>query len=185
MQLFYLERKNLLNISYRGMTNENNTSNSDDLRPVKPALYNYDQNWYSDRHRLYGFNVPALDLDFPMIEYDRGMPVALIEAKHRNAALKLWHPSFKAMKVLADNSKIPFFITVYAPEHCAYYVISMNDCARQVPWCDKPRWFNERNYVKLLYWLRKKSCPAEILDQLNGDKLPINPVLLDVEGVPL
>lgn len=167
------------------MANENNNSNSDDLRPVKQALYNYDQSWLSDRHRLFGFNCPALDVDFFMIEYDKGSPMALIEYKHQNCSLKLWHPSFKAMRVLADNSKIPFFITIYSPDNFAYYVIPMNDYARQVPWCDQPRWFNEKNYVRMLYFLRKKQCPTEILASLNGDKLPPNPVKLDIEGTPL
>ena len=148
------------------MTNDKDYS---DTLQVKPRLYDYEASWYSDRHRLYGYNAPALDIDFFMIEYDHGLPAALIEAKHINAKnVRLDHPSFKAMKILADNSSIPFFITYYDPDTCCYFVVSMNDHARAVPLCSQPRWFTETNYVKMLYWLRKKNAPAEILDKLSG-----------------
>lgn len=148
------------------MTNENDYY---DKLPVKPRLYAYEASWYSDRHRLYGYNAPALDIDFFMIEYDKGLPAALIEAKHINAQnVRLDHPSFRAMKVLADNSKIPFLITYYDPETACYYIVPMNDHARAIPLCDKPRWFTEKNYVKMLYWLRKKNVPADILNNLSS-----------------
>ena len=33
------------------------------------------------RHKKWGYDLPALDMDFLMIEYDHGIPVALIEYK--------------------------------------------------------------------------------------------------------
>jgi hypothetical protein len=32
----------------------------------------------SQRHRLWGFNCPAVDIDFLMIEYDQGKPAACV-----------------------------------------------------------------------------------------------------------
>lgn len=33
----------------------------------------------SERHRLYGYNLPCVDLDFPLLEFHHEKPVALIE----------------------------------------------------------------------------------------------------------
>lgn len=35
----------------------------------------------SERHRRWGFNCPAVDVDFLLIEYDQGTPVAIIDYK--------------------------------------------------------------------------------------------------------
>jgi len=35
----------------------------------------------SARHRRWGFNCPAVDVDFMLIEYDEGIPVAIIDYK--------------------------------------------------------------------------------------------------------
>lgn len=171
------------------MSNDNYTGslphNKGSGREVRAEQYNWRDQWISERHRAFGWDAPMLDLDFPALEYDSGTPVALIEYKHKNAAVKLWHPSFKAMRLLADNSKIPFFIVIYSPEHFAYYVVGMNSYARQVPYCAEPRWFNERNFVRMLYFLRRKVCSDEILNKLSSAKVGANPVTLNIDGEPL
>ena len=45
----------------------------------------------SDRHREWGFNCPSVDLDFLMVEYNIGLPVALVEYKNERA----WMPDFR------------------------------------------------------------------------------------------
>ena len=40
----------------------------------------------SERHRAWGWDCPALDMDFVMIEYDNGKATALVEYKHEQAA---------------------------------------------------------------------------------------------------
>lgn len=155
------------------------------IRKVAPEVYNWRDEWISARHREFGWDAPMLDLDFPALEYDNGKPVALIEYKHINANVKLWHPSFKALRSLADCSQIPFFIVIYNPEHFNYYVVAMNDYARAVPWCDQPRWFHEQNYVKMLYFLRKKNCPADVLSKLQAVKLPAGAKQPSLDGAPL
>lgn len=36
----------------------------------------------SGRHRIWGFNCPAVDLDFLMVEYNLGIAIAVVEYKH-------------------------------------------------------------------------------------------------------
>ena len=45
--------------------------------------------WLSGRHRVWGSNVPAMDLDFILAEYDRCVPIALIDYKHERATINL------------------------------------------------------------------------------------------------
>ena len=40
----------------------------------------------SERHGHWGFNCPAVDLDFVMLEYNHGKPCALVEYKHKNTS---------------------------------------------------------------------------------------------------
>lgn len=167
------------------MENENNTLPVGSLRKVKPELYQWRDEWISSRHREFGWDAPMLDLDFPALEYDQGKPVALVEYKHYNADVKLWHPSFKAMRYMADKCEIPFFIIIYYPDHHNYYIIPMNDFARQVPRCEGPKMWTERNYVKMLYWLRKKRCPESISEAMWNTALPEGAPKVRVDGTPL
>ena len=65
------------------------------------------------KHRSWGFNVPAVDIDFLMIEYDQSIPKALIEYRHINGAIRV-DASIKAIIALADAANIPFFVVQYA-----------------------------------------------------------------------
>ena len=54
--------------------------------------------WISKRHRLWGFDCPAVDIDFLMLEYDRSVPCALIEYKEQHARpVNLKHPDRKSV----------------------------------------------------------------------------------------
>ena len=49
---------------------------------VRQERTNWRDQELSARHRTWGFNCPAVDLDFLMVEYNIGKPVGLIEYKH-------------------------------------------------------------------------------------------------------
>ena len=76
----------------------------------------------SKRHRAWGFNCPAVDLDFLMVEYNLGKAVAIVEYKHFRARWpNLQHPTYRALADLADNYNglaggLPFFVVFYWPE---------------------------------------------------------------------
>lgn len=124
--------------------------------------------WISNRHREFGWNAAFTDIDFMGLEYDQGKPVCLIEYKHQNAKITLSHPSVQAQKWLADKAELPFYLVVYYPEAFAYYVVPVNEFAQNTVHCDQSKFWSERNFVKLLYFLRGRNCPTEILEKMSS-----------------
>lgn len=119
----------------------------------------------SERHRTYGFNSPAVDIDFLLTEYDRGKPVALIEYKEmRNFEgdnIDLNHPSYTAIADLGDQrlESIPFYVARYDKDPWWFRVKPANETARATWHLDGDEWQNltEKDFVKGLYKLRGRS----------------------------
>lgn len=66
------------------------------------------------RHRRFGVNAPAVDIDFLLIEYDRAVPAALIEYKEWNARQFDIHDcSARVLISLADSAGLPLFVVRY------------------------------------------------------------------------
>lgn len=119
----------------------------------------------SRRHREWGFKLPAVDLDFPLLEYHYGKPAALIEYKSYQArTVDLGSASFRAMALLADNSNIPFFVVRYwastqdAPWR--FRVAPVNSFAHH--YVDNITMMSELDFVTLLYRLRSQPLPDDI-----------------------
>ena len=126
----------------------------------------------SERHGTWGFDCPAVDLDFVLVEYNRGKPCALIEYKHKNTAEpNRNHPSYKALVALANGCKIPCLIAIYDPDDWTFKVIPLNSFAvKYYAGCEKEV-LTEQRWVKSLLLLRKRALVAEdeeVLKQLNG-----------------
>jgi len=120
----------------------------------------------SRRHRLWGFDCPMVDIDFIVVEYDLGMPKALIEYKHEDADLTQTHiRSLEALQVLADNSKIPFLMVIYKGDCSRYRIIPRNSFAKN--WFPEETTLPEKEYVSFLYRLRGRVAPPEILKLLS------------------
>jgi len=126
----------------------------------------------SGRHRQWGFNCPAVDLDFLVVEYNLGLPVALIEYKHKQAIMpSAQHPTYRALRDLADNysgGPLPFMLVFYDPEVWSFRVYPLNDVSRsfysQVPdYTDGCIHLTERRYVKSLYHMRKLKVDERVL----------------------
>ena len=66
----------------------------------------------SAKHRRWGYDVPAVDIDFLLVEYDRAKVQALIEYRHANGQVRQ-DTSIKAITDLADRAGVPFFIVRY------------------------------------------------------------------------
>ena len=114
----------------------------------------------SERHRHWGFDCPAIDIDFLMIEYNHGYPVAIVEYKHWKAKeINIAHPSMRAMIALANGYKngLPCFVAIYVPDYWIFQVRTLNEHAE--------RFFQDREvlteltYVQRLYAIRKQSFP--------------------------
>lgn len=123
----------------------------------------------SRRHREWGFNCPAVDLDFLVAEYNIGKPVALIEYKHfraRQPVLK--HATYRALADLADgyaNSPLPFLIAFYWPDIWAFRVTPVNNVANQ-HFADGEL-LCERDFVARLYRLRRLTLTRHLEAFLN------------------
>lgn len=118
----------------------------------------------SERHGHWGFNCPAVDLDFVMMEYNHGKPSALVEYKHKSAKKPdLTHATYRALVDLADNygpGPLPCFVAIYDPEDWSFIVIPLNGRAKQhYKHCENER-LSERRFVRSLHLLRKSVLSA-------------------------
>jgi hypothetical protein len=132
----------------------------------------------SGRHRRWGFNCPAVDLDFLMVEYNLGLPVGMVEYKHHQASMpNTEHPTYRALRDLADGYKagpLPFILAFYWPDVWSVRVHPMNDVSHdfysQVPDYDGTSvQLTERRYVKSLYLMRKLKVDERVLKNCLDD----------------
>ena len=124
----------------------------------------------SQRHRTWGFNCPCVDVDFLVVEYNSGLPVALVEYKnYRAQPPNLMHPTYRALKALAEIAKIPFVVVFYWPDVWAFRVTHVTgDCKG----CLKVgEIVTERSFVTGLYRLRSFTISEHILAGLSN-RLP-------------
>lgn len=131
----------------------------------------------SERHGHWGFNCPAVDLDFVMLEYNHGKPCALVEYKHKCAREpNIKHATYRALIALADgynNGPLPCFIAIYDPADWSFRVIPLNDPAKRHYAHVEGTVLTEQRFVKSLHLLRKDVLSAEdkeAIRQLNGSE---------------
>lgn len=132
----------------------------------------------SARHRQWGMNCPAADLDFLMVEYNHGLPVALVEYKHHKVKfpIDLRHATYRAIRVLADGAGLPFLLAFYWPETWAFYVVPVNDIARERIPSNRQR-LSEQEFVRGLYRLRKLAIETRVIASLSAADLPASAIL--------
>lgn len=125
----------------------------------------------SKRHRMWGFNCPAVDLDFLMVEYNLGKPVGLIEYKHFKAQPpNLKHPTYRALVTLATMANLPFMIAFYWPGIWAFRVIPVNEKAKESFKLNEE--LTEQEFVRRLYAMRYRVVNEEVLKRLKTEKPP-------------
>lgn len=112
----------------------------------------------SKRHREWGQNCPAVDMDFLMCEFNHGVPVALIDYKRFNANLN--NTNSKTADVLsgfynAKGEQLPFYIVRYWPNDWAFQILPQNLTACNTLKKPVSDVLTEQQYVRFLYWLRK------------------------------
>lgn len=119
----------------------------------------------SERHGHWGFNCPAVDLDFVMMEYNHGKPCALVEYKHKNAKPpNLKHATYRALVALADGyaaGSLPCFIAQYNPVDWSFVVTPLNERARQHYNHCVGETLTEQRFVRSLHLLRKSILTVE------------------------
>lgn len=116
----------------------------------------------SGQHRKWGFDCPAVDIDFLLIEYDLSEPMALIDYKHEQNAD--WPPTrdanARAFARLGDKAKVPAFYCRYAADLTWYEPVPMNDMG--LVWVPEPVRLTEMQWVELLYRMRARVVPSGV-----------------------
>jgi hypothetical protein len=121
----------------------------------------------SERHRTWGADAPATDVDFLLVEFDRAEPAALVEYKHEAARpCNPNKPVFRALASLATRAGIPCLAVRYRNAFDIFVVHPLNDLARR--YVQPGQRMTEREYVGLLYELRGRSLPEHVAVRLNG-----------------
>lgn len=117
----------------------------------------------SARHRQWGWDCPALDLDFLLLEYDRGKAVALVEYKHENAKEQYAsHPTYQALIDLGNRANLPVFAVRYADDFAWMRVVPLNDYAAK--WVSERIEMTEQEWVALLYRIRGYEMPVSLFE---------------------
>ncbi|MBM4019814.1 MAG: hypothetical protein FJ288_16085 [Planctomycetes bacterium] len=112
----------------------------------------------SRRHREWGYDCPALDIDFLLLEYDRGRAAAVVEYKHEaSPSVRLAHPSVRAIVDLADRAGLPAFVVRYADDFSWWYPTPLNERAQRL--CPGGARLTEEQWVDLLYRCRGGRLP--------------------------
>lgn len=116
----------------------------------------------SELHRQWGWDVPAVDIDFLLLEYDLGRPRAMIEYKHERAkSLPLDHMSYKAMTAFNDKAGTPLFYVRYGHNFDWWMIMGVNALARKMyPHCEH---LTQRRFVELLYDFHRQPAPSNIV----------------------
>ena len=115
----------------------------------------------SERHRRWGWNCPAVDLDFLMLEYDRGKAVAVVEYKNVHAAPQYpIHPTYRALIDLGNRAGLPVFGVRYADDFSWWRVTPLNDLAKK--WVPQQTRMTEEEWVTVLFRIRGTEVPPDL-----------------------
>lgn len=121
------------------------------------------------RHRVWGWDCPAADIDFLMIEYDGGWPKALVDYKAFSILdFNFSHPNIMAQARLAAFGKIPAMVVEYHKAKWWFRIMPTNEYARQIYYSFQV--MSEQEFVASLYRIRGRALPSDIREALNDYK---------------
>ena len=133
------------------------------MNEVRPERTGWRDGGLSARHRKWGWDCPAVDLDCLFLEYDKGQPVAIIEYKHERAAPQYGsHPTYQALINLGTRASVPVLAVRYKDDYSEWRVIPLNPMAKR--WLPERKTMTEREWVTFLYHLRGYDAPQELFD---------------------
>lgn len=127
-----------------------------------------DSGWRDDRlgpwHEQYGFTAPAPGLKIPMIEYDRGKPLAVISYQNRRDQLPTGEDVTRAYHAFGelrgeDGKVLPFITAQYDTRNWAFRLFPHNKAA--MSFLDTTGWISqtESQFCDTLYRLRGRYAP--------------------------
>tara|TARA_R100001224_G_C4024744_1_gene150531 strand:- start:2043 stop:2558 length:516 start_codon:yes stop_codon:yes gene_type:complete len=153
----------------------------------KQEIHGFRDESISRRHREYGIEISATDIDFVLLEFKtepdgtyrkgkyKSIPKGLFEYKHWNANRHsaINNASNKALYKLAEWSGLPFFICFYDPDIWCFDVYPFGKKAEH--YVERPQRFSEQNFVRLLYKIRMRPPKESIIRKLNDAIHELNP----------
>lgn len=115
------------------------------------------------RHTYWGHEAPAVGMQFPMIEYDKGDPLAVISYQRRGEQLPSGREVSRTYEAFGrlhreTGEQLPFFTVQYDVRNWSYRVFSHNESARQFldqGWTK----MTEQQFARNLYRLRGRHAP--------------------------
>lgn len=127
-----------------------------------------DTGWRDSRlpliHADWGFDLPLTGMTFPMVEYDRGEALAVINYSRRDQDLPIGRGAAAAYAAFAklrspDGNLMPFLTCVYDPRNWAMQLFGHNDAAHRL--LGTRNWLpvTELHFGRLLYRLRGRVAP--------------------------
>lgn len=128
----------------------------------------HDSGWRDGRlaisHAAYDLDLPLAGMDLPMVEYDRGEALAVINYMRRNQAMPRGHDVGRAFEALSslrrdDGPQMPFLTARYDPRNWAFQLFGHNDAARDLLGTRGWLAVTEQHFVRLLYRLRGHTLP--------------------------
>lgn len=135
---------------------------------VRPERTGWRDLELSARHRRWGWDCPAVDLDFLFLEYDHGKAVALVEYKHENAQPQYaTHPTYQAMIDLGTRAQVPVFAVRYKSDFSEWKVVPLNTIAMSK--LKERKTMTEREWITFLYELRGYKPSPALFDSIGID----------------
>lgn len=138
-------------------------------RPRCPSGHECRRAPVSSRHRTWGYDCPAVDLD--SLEYDHRIARAIIEYKRQaSGPPPVDDANTEALCDLADRADIPLYQVVYSADFTTWTVLAINSLARH-DLCHQPVRWSEFEFVYFLYeTVRGRGMPKEVADALRSKK---------------
>ena len=147
------------------------------MKEVKQERTGWRDKKISDRHREWGWNCPAVDIDFLLVEYDMNEPKGIVEYKNWATIGNVTGSTVSALKNLSDNAGLPFFSCIYRDDYSVFTVAPKNDLAKK--YVKNTVDMSEIEWVRLLYKLRGRCLPSAIENKLMTMSLQKSTVLFN------
>ncbi len=118
------------------------------------------------RHAHWGVPFPVTSMDFPVLEYDHGDPVAVLDYQQRGKTVSgpdtmAAYRAFGRLGALSGvfSNQLPFITVQYDHRNWSYRLFGHNDAGRQ--FLGGPGWLpmSEAGFVDHLYRLRGRMVP--------------------------
>lgn len=133
------------------------------MQEVRPERSGWRDMALSEEHRKWGWDCPAVDLDFLFLEYDRGQPTAIVEYKHeRSQPQHASHPTYQAIINLGTRAGIPVFAARYKADFSEWTIVPLNEIAKvKLP---VRKIMTRRGWITFLYGLRGYTPPEQLFE---------------------